>query len=154
MASAFLCGPTVFRRTEHVCHTCSIAAHGRGVHTQPCRFTQGENVVNILLASHIYILFTLGRRKHGDVEGMEQHILHSWPLNVMKGVAHYFHGNPASVIFDFDQQPGSDEISSPLQVTGRNLTYIVFIQLLWQLGLVLMLVIIESCLCDQNITVT
>lgn len=55
MASAFLCGPTVFRRTEHVCHTRSIAAQGRGVHTQPCRFTQGENVVNILLASYIYI---------------------------------------------------------------------------------------------------
>lgn len=32
------------------------------------------------------------------------------PPNVMEGAAHYCHGNPASVIFGFDQQRGSDEI--------------------------------------------
>lgn len=73
-----------------------------------CGCTQREKVVEMLLAP----LFC----SRLDQEG-RQTTLGGWvppsqlkPPDVMEGAAHHRHGNQASVVFDFDQQQGFDEI--------------------------------------------
>ena len=127
MASAFLCGPS---GPAAFCSTGSaFATHGRisvpvpprgELCTQRCGFTQGENVVKMLL-THLFCsrLDREGRqtrRRRRRRKGRRESV---WgvppaqlnPPNVMEGAARYRHGNPASVIFDSDQRRGSDEIA-------------------------------------------
>lgn len=121
MASAFLCGPTVFCRTGRV-----FATHAP---LQPMGYVSKHNSVDthkVKTWSRCCLLVNSAHAwtKKPDRQGREGwQLLHSWPLNVMQGVAHHFYENAASVIFDFDQQRCSDEISLICVLLSRWLDF-------------------------------
>lgn len=126
MASAFLCGPTVFCRTGSVFATHVPVQPQGALCTQLWRCTQGENVVEMLL-THLFC----SRSDRGGEEGVASYTAE--PQMSRRGAAHYCHRNPASVIFDSEQPQrlwwDPSHLLSALQVVGNILDQIVVCQL-------------------------
>lgn len=133
---------SILQHRESVCHTCSCAAHGRGVHTQLCRFTQGENVVKMLLTCLFCSRLdqeTRQTRRGGAVPPAQL----TPKCHEGGGTLFPWKRSLSNIWFWSAERLWWDpsHLLSALQVTGfsksgSNLVQIVVIQLLWPLGLV------------------
>ena len=84
-----------------------VQPHRRAVHTTLWIHTRGQGWSRCCLLIYSAHVWTEKAARRGRQVGAS---FTAEPPNVMARAACYCHGNPAAVIFDFDQRQGSDKI--------------------------------------------